>query len=129
MAGDRDSELCVLIRDSQIVEMKMNGKPFEGRHFAHELRKNLFQEHLGLSSDDSIQDPICPVVWNLWRDTARNNTRIYCEIFKDIPSDRITTFEEAREHSKTADRFLSSFWSINFFFGLFLEHHFSIWID
>ena len=48
MVGDRDSEIAVIIEDTQKVNIYMNGQMYVGRKYAHELRKHLFKEHLGL---------------------------------------------------------------------------------
>lgn len=97
LAGDRDSEICVCIKDSQQVDSFMNGARFPVRKFAHELRKHLFREHLGLKEDDdSIQDPICDQTWNRWINTAKANSQIFDEVFKDIPSNNIKSFKQAK---------------------------------
>ena len=44
--------------------IKMNGKPFKASRFAHNLRKDLYKEHLGLTGEDVI-DPINDHFW--WR--------------------------------------------------------------
>ncbi|KAF9408197.1 hypothetical protein BGZ94_002394 [Podila epigama] len=46
--GFRDSEIAVIIEDTETVESKMNGVPFQAGKIAHALRTDLFKEHLGL---------------------------------------------------------------------------------
>lgn len=68
MTGDRDSEIGVIITDTEKVKSTMNGKTFYVRKFAHELRMNLWREHLGLPHDDnSIKDPVIESVYKgIW---------------------------------------------------------------
>lgn len=40
-AGNRDSEVCLLIKDQQFVPSKMNGKSYLAGKFAISLRKRL----------------------------------------------------------------------------------------
>lgn len=49
--GDRDSELACVIRDTDMVESTMAGKPFKVGRFAHSLRIRLMREHLGVDVD------------------------------------------------------------------------------
>ncbi|KAG0349343.1 hypothetical protein BG004_007527 [Podila humilis] len=46
--GYRDSEIAIIIEDSEKVQSKMNGEPYEAGKMAHSLRASLFKEHLGL---------------------------------------------------------------------------------
>ncbi|PRP75984.1 hypothetical protein PROFUN_01700 [Planoprotostelium fungivorum] len=104
MNGDRDSEICLLIEDNKKVDSYMNEQPYQVGKFAHELRKNLWREHLGLSEDDdTINDPICDRVYNkIWLKTSRKNTTVYNEIFKNIPRDGIETIHNFSELERTA---------------------------
>ncbi|KAI9485673.1 MAG: hypothetical protein EXX96DRAFT_494975 [Benjaminiella poitrasii] len=46
--GNRDSEVAMLIEDTQTIPSFMNGKEYKAAKFAHTLRMQLFKEHLGL---------------------------------------------------------------------------------
>ncbi|KAJ2548674.1 hypothetical protein EV175_004736, partial [Coemansia sp. RSA 1933] len=48
MVGNRDSEVAMVIEDSQPVVTTMNGRPYQAARFAHSLRVQLCQEHTGL---------------------------------------------------------------------------------
>ncbi|KAJ1766493.1 hypothetical protein IW140_001438 [Coemansia sp. RSA 1813] len=48
MVGNRDSEVAMVIEDSQPVVTTMNGRPYQAARFAHSLRIQLCQEHSGL---------------------------------------------------------------------------------
>lgn len=49
--GDRDSEIAAIIRDTDLIECTMAGKPFKVGRFAHSLRIRLMREHLGIDVD------------------------------------------------------------------------------
>ncbi|KAF9312591.1 hypothetical protein BG003_006127 [Podila horticola] len=46
--GFRDSEIAIIIEDTDMVPSKMNGEPYQVGKLAHTLRTDLFKEHLGL---------------------------------------------------------------------------------
>lgn len=49
--GNRDSEIAVVIRDTDLVKTKMNDKEYYAGRFALELRQRLMREHLGCDVD------------------------------------------------------------------------------
>ncbi|KAJ3513571.1 hypothetical protein NLJ89_g2876 [Agrocybe chaxingu] len=49
--GDRDSEVAAVIRDTDLIDSTMAGKPFKVGRFAHTLRVRLMREHLGIDVD------------------------------------------------------------------------------
>ncbi|CAI5756948.1 unnamed protein product [Candida verbasci] len=51
MRGARDSEVAAIVRDTEMISTRMNGKPFKAAKFAHTLRMRLMREHLGISID------------------------------------------------------------------------------
>lgn len=56
--GDRDSEIAAVIRDTDMIESTMGGKPFKVGRFAHTLRVRLMREHVGVDVDALTEDPI-----------------------------------------------------------------------
>lgn len=46
--GFRDSEIAIIIEDTEMVETRMNGQPYQAGKLAYTLRADLFKEHLGL---------------------------------------------------------------------------------
>ncbi|KAJ7147560.1 phospholipase D [Mycena crocata] len=54
--GDRDSELAAVIRDTDMIDGTMAGKPFQVGRFAHTLRVRLMREHLGVDVDGMDED-------------------------------------------------------------------------
>ena len=51
MRGTRDSEVCAIVRDKDMVESHMDGKPYSVGKFPHTLRVRLMREHLGVDID------------------------------------------------------------------------------
>ncbi|KAG8968175.1 Phospholipase D1 [Tulasnella sp. 425] len=51
MRGDRDSELACVVRDTDMIQSRMAGKPFKVGRFAHTLRIRLMREHVGIDTD------------------------------------------------------------------------------
>lgn len=56
MLGDRDSETAAIVRDRDMISSTMAGKPYRVGRFAHTLRLRLMQEHLGLDTDEIMED-------------------------------------------------------------------------
>ncbi|KAI8891245.1 phospholipase D/nuclease [Backusella circina FSU 941] len=48
MAGNRDSEIAMIIEDTETIPSYMDGKEYQAAKFAHTLRMQLWKEHLGL---------------------------------------------------------------------------------
>ncbi|KAK7392049.1 hypothetical protein VNO78_20475 [Psophocarpus tetragonolobus] len=105
LLGLRDSEIGVLIEDKEYVESLMNGKPWKAGKFSFSLRCSLWSEHLGLHAGEisKISDPVADTTYkDLWSATAKENTRIYHEVFACIPNDQI--------HSRAALRQSVAHW-------------------
>lgn len=49
--GNRDSEVAACVRDTEVVNTTMNGRPYKAGRFAHTLRIRLMREHLGIDVD------------------------------------------------------------------------------
>ncbi|KAL1902945.1 Phospholipase D1 [Sporothrix stenoceras] len=56
LLGDRDSEVAAIVRDRDMISSTMAGKPYRVGRFAHTLRLRLMQEHLGLDTDEIMED-------------------------------------------------------------------------
>lgn len=56
MLGNRDSECAAVVRDTDMIWSKMNGKPYMVGRFPHSLRVRLMREHLGLDVDKIMED-------------------------------------------------------------------------
>ncbi|KAL0066150.1 Phospholipase D1 [Marasmius tenuissimus] len=72
--GDRDSEIASIIRDTDMIDGMMGGKPFRVGRFAHTLRIRLMREHLGVDVDamyeedlmanEPVENPLDQEVWD-----------------------------------------------------------------
>ncbi|WVR06183.1 hypothetical protein IAU60_003213 [Kwoniella sp. DSM 27419] len=56
--GDRDSELLAVVRDTDMIDGTMAGKPFKVGRFAHTLRVRLMREHMGVDVDAIDEDQL-----------------------------------------------------------------------
>ncbi|CAO1628953.1 unnamed protein product [Parajaminaea phylloscopi] len=54
--GDRDSELACVIRDTDMIDSTMAGRPYKVGRFAHTMRIRLMREHLGVDVDALEQE-------------------------------------------------------------------------
>ncbi|KAL5010636.1 hypothetical protein ScPMuIL_012941 [Solemya velum] len=105
MLGDRDSEMAVLVQDTQKFPVKMNGKRHMAGKFASSLRRTLFREHLGLSDTDTsvdLSDPVCDNFYkNVWIQQAGINTTIFEKVFHCVPTDLARSFDELEDYQAT----------------------------
>ena len=56
MLGNRDSECAAVVRDTDMIDSRMNGAPYKVGRFPHTLRMRLMREHLGLDVDEIMED-------------------------------------------------------------------------
>ncbi|ORX62840.1 phospholipase D/nuclease [Hesseltinella vesiculosa] len=103
--GNRDSEIAVVVEDTDIVTSRMDGKEYQAGRFALTLRLHLFKEHLGLlhghlterEADEVVMDPLDDeFLENVWNKTAKGNTRIYRRVFHCVPDDTVLTTDGHR---------------------------------
>ncbi|XP_039838739.1 phospholipase D zeta 1-like isoform X2 [Panicum virgatum] len=74
LLGSRDSEVAVVVEDKEVVNSKMDGRPWEAGKFSLSLRLSLWAEHLGLRPGEvsHIMDPIDDSTFkNIWMATAK----------------------------------------------------------
>lgn len=109
MNGDRDSEIAVVLEDTEMIRMSQNGVEGQVGSFGHSYRMKLFEEHFGVTPDtaeyDELKDPIPLDSWFRIQEQALLNSNIYEAVFRCLPSDSILSFKEmgvGRE--KTNDR-------------------------
>ncbi|KAF2817034.1 phospholipase-like protein PldA [Mytilinidion resinicola] len=119
--GYHDSELSIVMNDTDYIESTMDGVAFKAGRHAATLRRNLWREHLGLlpaqsldASDDPnaqppgdspndnyegaeyefVADPLSDRVWEMWTGNASTNTSVFRDLFHADPDDTILTFED-----------------------------------
>ena len=72
----------------------MNGEIFHAGKFAISLRKRLWKEHLGITNENLIKDPISKETWEFWNKTSKTNTEIFTKVFPFIPSNSIQYIDQ-----------------------------------
>ncbi|XP_054718889.1 LOW QUALITY PROTEIN: phospholipase D1-like [Uloborus diversus] len=103
LLGNRDSEICMIIEDSDFEKAVMDGKPYDAGRYACSLRRTLFREHLGLLDKNSrsvdVRDPVSESFYkDVWIRTAALNTSVYEKVFRCIPSDEVRNFVQLKEY-------------------------------
>lgn len=104
LLGKRDSEVAVIITDEAFEDGKMNGESFPCGLYAGHLRKHLFREHLGLLKFDDgkidVTDPISDAFFKeVWQKSSKENTKIFDEVFRCIPSDKVRNFATLKKYN------------------------------
>ncbi|QXH44620.1 phospholipase [Pseudomonas xanthosomatis] len=122
--GQRDSELAAIIRDTQPVKAKLDGKyPHTVGKAVHQLRVDLWRKHFGLDLPpggpvapftelaDCLDQPAAEHVWRAIQERARANSEAYEKVFDFIPQSRsqVQVMSEAAE-KRYLDGFPASIW-------------------
>ncbi|XP_048380134.1 phospholipase D2 [Stegostoma tigrinum] len=100
MLGKRDSEMAVLVEDTEMEASVMDGEEYQAGKFAHRLRLQCFKVHLGLTDDQmaEVEDPVSDRCFQeIWNATATTNAAIYDQVFKCLPSNSAPSLVELRE--------------------------------
>ena len=122
--GYHDSEIAILIEDTQTIDSRMDGRPWQATKFAATLRRQLFRKHLGLLRPQSMQnpdrnyepiyqshnaydfesaedrivvDPLSDEFQNFWNSRARQNTDAFGRVFHSVPHDDVRTWKDYDE--------------------------------
>ena len=110
--GFHDSELSIVMEDTNVMDSTMNGQPYKAGRHAATLRRMLWREHLGLipaqpldATDDAnaqpvgdspnelfegehfdfVADPLDDKVWEMWTEQATVNTDVFRDLFHADP--------------------------------------------
>ncbi|XP_067107933.1 phospholipase D1 [Osmerus mordax] len=97
MLGKRDSEVAVIIEDSETVTAVMDGQEYQAGRYALQLRLECFKLILGANSDSSIDvsDPISDHFYKeVWMTTCGRNATIYQKVFRCLPSSDVRNLLE-----------------------------------
>uniref|UniRef100_A0A3P8WIU4 Phospholipase n=1 Tax=Cynoglossus semilaevis TaxID=244447 RepID=A0A3P8WIU4_CYNSE len=97
MLGKRDSEVAVIVEDSEMVGSLMDGLPYQAGRFALQLRLECFRTVLGAHTDASIDvsDPISDHFYKeVWMATCARNATIYQKVFRCLPSSDVRNMLE-----------------------------------
>lgn len=101
MIGSHDSEIAMVVKDTDKVQSTMNGKPWLCSKFASTLRKKVFHEFLG-DENINIEDPVSNNFKALWKETASYNTIAYRNVFKCYPDNIYTTLADIVKEEKAS---------------------------
>ncbi|XP_029795735.1 phospholipase D1 isoform X3 [Suricata suricatta] len=100
MLGKRDSEMAVIVQDTETVPSVMDGEEYQAGRFARGLRLQCFRVVLGYLSDTSenIQDPVSDKFFKeVWVATAARNATIYDKVFRCLPNDEVHNLLQLRD--------------------------------
>ncbi|XP_019657673.1 phospholipase D1 isoform X2 [Ailuropoda melanoleuca] len=100
MLGKRDSEMAVIVQDTETVPSVMDGEEYQAGRFAQGLRLQCFRVVLGYLSDPSenIQDPVSDKFFKeVWVATAARNATIYDKVFRCLPNDEVNNLIQLRD--------------------------------
>ena len=65
--GDRDSEIAIVIEDTDLIESTMNGEKYMAARFAATFRRQLFKQHLGLVPPQDCPGPVTSAMHSVGR--------------------------------------------------------------
>lgn len=100
MLGKRDSEMAVIVQDTETVPSVMDGREYQAGRFAQGLRLQCFRVVLGYLSGPSedIQDPVSDKFFKeVWVSTAARNATIYDKVFRCLPNDEVHNLIQLRD--------------------------------
>ncbi|XP_027630224.1 phospholipase D1 isoform X2 [Tupaia chinensis] len=100
MLGKRDSEMAIIVQDTETVPSLMDGQEYQAGRFAHGLRLQCCRVVLGYLSDPSedIQDPVSDKFFKeVWVSTAARNATIYDKVFRCLPNDEVHNLIQLRD--------------------------------
>ncbi|KAM9189913.1 phospholipase D1 isoform 4-T6 [Dugong dugon] len=100
MLGKRDSEIAVIVQDTETVPSVMDGEEYQAGQFAQGLRLQCFRVVLGYLSDlnEDIQDPVSDKFFKeVWVSTAARNATIYDKVFRCLPNDEVHNLIQLRD--------------------------------
>ncbi|XP_028972148.2 phospholipase D1 isoform X3 [Esox lucius] len=97
MLGKRDSEVAVVVEDSETVASVMDGQKYQAGRYALTLRLECFRTILGAHNDLTIDvsDPVSDHFYkDIWMTTCARNATIYQKVFRCLPSSDVRSILE-----------------------------------
>ncbi|XP_074477433.1 phospholipase D1 [Sebastes fasciatus] len=97
MLGKRDSEVAVIVEDSEMVTSVMDGQEYQAGKYGLQLRLECFRTILGANTDASIDvsDPLSDHFYKeVWMATCSRNATIYQKVFRCLPSSDVRSILE-----------------------------------
>ncbi|CAL8285496.1 unnamed protein product [Lota lota] len=105
MLGKRDSEVAVIIQDSEMVAAVMDDKEYQAGPYALQLRLECFRTILGGHGDGTIDlsDPVSDRFYkDVWMTTAGRNATIYEKVFRCLPTSLVRNMSELEQYQVKA---------------------------
>lgn len=96
MLGSRDSEMAVLIEDTQKTKKDYNGRTLYVSNEVMNMRMARFARLAGSQDAEEVADPSSEEFWNMWNERAELNQRIYREVFRTEPDNTCETYEDVK---------------------------------
>lgn len=107
--GNRDSEIAMLIEDTDLVPSYMGGKPYKAAKFAHTLRMHLFKEHLGLLDfhdwESLANDPKAPTNLHQAAHSYQKSTKEEINSLENARPDTILNHDKRSQSRKEEENF------------------------
>ncbi|NXK37770.1 PLD2 Phospholipase, partial [Piprites chloris] len=99
MLGKRDSEMAIIVQDTETVPSVMDGEEYSAGKFAQSLRLRCFRVVLGGSDlNPEHQDPVCDKFFKeVWISTAARNATIFDKVFRCLPNDQVNNLTQLRD--------------------------------
>ncbi|KAJ6660957.1 hypothetical protein lerEdw1_016977 [Lerista edwardsae] len=99
MLGKRDSEMAIIVQDTDTIPSTMDGEDYKAGRFAQSLRLQCFRVVLGSSTDpNDLQDPVSDKFFKeVWVSTAARNATIFDKVFRCLPSDQVNNLTHLRD--------------------------------
>ncbi|XP_025916490.1 phospholipase D1 isoform X2 [Apteryx rowi] len=99
MLGKRDSEIAIIVQDTETIPSMMDGEHYSAGKFAQSLRLRCFRVVLGSSDLNSDhQDPVCDKFFKeVWIATAARNATVFDKVFRCLPSDQVNNLAQLRD--------------------------------
>ncbi|OMJ87104.1 hypothetical protein SteCoe_11254 [Stentor coeruleus] len=102
MIGEHDSEIAVVIKDKNKVEIQIDGITKKVSKAVHDFRMSVFKEFVGDCRDKDIEDPLSVNFIKEWEGTAESNTLKYRALFMCYPDDEMISFDAMTRLKETA---------------------------
>lgn len=125
LLGDRDSELAVLISDTEYdyTDIDGSGTAVPCRNFARELRQKAWRKWLGSAAGEcaeALDKPALKAGWEKIQAIASANSDAYGKVFNYIPKDYITQglqssgkpYSVSDTTSTATEEIISSIWPV-----------------
>ncbi|CAJ0942581.1 unnamed protein product, partial [Ranitomeya imitator] len=118
MLGKRDSELAIIVEDTEYERSVMNGEPYQAGRYALSLRTDCFitipllilllPHHLPDAARAhtppclDISDPVSDPFFEVWTQTSLNNTALYDQVFRCLPTNAVQSHRVRQVYTTVA---------------------------